>query len=168
MATQDKIVNREVLDHVGPHPMFSALRQINRRHDVKMRNTPEGEQAAKTRQVVTEYIDTMLKYRDQLTPEMLLDEENQMRDVLDPVFVVLARAIGGAELITSNVWGKMRNSWCGYDFPTAFEDVPRIQDDQRFVQKFQEYSFNEGDNVKLLALQRMNVVQKLVTDRYGK
>ena len=116
----------------------------------------------KGRNTINAYIDTIAKYKNQITPEMLLARENTFSGNVDPVFAYLIRGMCGAEMITDEVFEKVRNAWCGDDIPLIVGEILKTKDDAKFLEQFNAAYFSPTDNVKLHILQRMDVMPRLL------
>ncbi|QQG42152.1 MAG: hypothetical protein HYV90_02450 [Candidatus Woesebacteria bacterium] len=122
-------------------------------------------------EVVKEYITVMSDHMDELTPEYLMRGDVNFRGNVDPVFSVLLRAIAGPQVMTGEVFDKIRDSWCGSDLPSDVDELIRIQGDMEFVRAFERVRLSSDGNIKLLALQRNGIrelVEKSREKREGK
>lgn len=151
----------------GPqHPMFEELHTIdnefNQGHIYGSSIEAAMERGVDT---INAYIETISRYKDQITPEMLVDPQNRFADNVDPVFAFLIRAMCGPEMITPEVFEKVRKAWCGDDIPLAVGKILEIKDDHAFVRAFERAALNPRDNVKLTVLRKMGIMSTLVNER---
>ena len=95
---------------------------------------------------------------------MLLDPKNEFSEVIDPVFAVLLRATCGSEVITKEVFAKIRKSWCGDDLPVGLNDIIQTKSNAIFVALFGDFSLSFSDQLKMTALKQLNIVPQLVEE----
>ena len=156
-----------------PHPMFAELHALDEKFQPKYRAVrasypsyflapPAEVQEAFGREieadaieVVRQYIAVMVKYRDTITEETLLDERNEMRDYIDPVFAAIARLVYGPGVVTDRVYKLRIRRWCEEDIPPGYNNIAALTNDGEFIKALLEYKFSPMRNVKFSALQKL-------------
>jgi hypothetical protein len=153
----------------GPqHPMFEELHQINQAFDDYYQETWPRHLTmvmGRGKETINQYVATIAKYKDQITTEMLVAPENRFADNVDPVFAFLIRAMCGAEMMTPEVYDKVRRAWCGDDIPHEVGNILNIKDDQDFLRAFERAGFSSSENVKLTILRKMDIMPGLIANR---
>ena len=148
------------------HPMFVELGRINKAFDESYyeENLYRGgaRLMKKGSDTIQAYIATIKKYQSEINPEMLVARENRFSGNIDPVFAFLIRGICGPEMITPEVFDKVRDAWCGSDIPNEAGEILKIKDDKKFLREFNKADFDPSGNVKLTVLRWMDLMPVVV------
>ncbi|HNQ16619.1 MAG TPA: hypothetical protein PKJ26_01230 [Candidatus Woesebacteria bacterium] len=125
-----------------PDPLFEQLQTINQATDNAKDGLPENSKEAQQLcdEAIKSFAQAMRQHSQEITPEMLMKSENEMRDVLDPASIFVLRAICGLEIMTYKVRRKIRDSWCEVDLPPELFDILLLDDDE-FKREILAYRF---------------------------
>jgi len=147
---------------IPQHHMFEELSAIDHAFNRENRYSRIDKIMDQGRNTINAYINTIAKYKAQITPEMLLAPENRFSGNVDPVFAFLIRGMCGAQMITDEVFDKVRRAWCGDDIPLSVGEILKTKDDAQFLEQFNAAYFSPTGNVKLTILRRMDVMPRLL------
>lgn len=139
-----------------PDPLFEQLQTINRTTDNAKDGLPENSKEAQQLcdEAIKSFAQAIRQHSQEITPEMLMKSENEMRDVLDPASIFVLRAICGLEIMTYKVRRKIRDSWCEVDLPPELFDILLLDDDE-FNREILAYRFlYPYDQLKIQAFAR--------------
>lgn len=139
-----------------PDPLFEQLQTINQTTDARKSRLPYYSERAQELcdEAIKSFAQAIRQHSQDITPEMLLKSENEMRHVLDPASVFVLRAICGLEIMTHKVRRKIRDSWCEVDLPPELYDILLLDDDE-FMKEIIAYEFiYPEDQLKIQAFVR--------------
>jgi len=147
---------REYGEQNKPDPLFEQLQTINRTTDNATDGLPENSKEAQQLcdEAIKSFAQAIRQHSQEITPEMLMKSENEMRNVLDPASIFVLRAICGLEIMTYKVRRKIRDSWCEVDLPPELFDILLLDDDE-FNREILAYRFlSPYDQLKIQAFAR--------------
>ncbi|MBP9781887.1 hypothetical protein KBC89_04500 [Candidatus Woesebacteria bacterium] len=139
-----------------PDPLFKQLQTINRTTDNAKDGLPENSKEAQQicDEAIKSFAQAIRQHSQEITPEMLMKSDNEMRNVLDPASIFVLRAICGLEIMTHRVRRKIRDSWCEVDLPPELFDILLLDDDE-FIREILAYRFlYPYDQLKIQAFAR--------------
>ena len=139
-----------------PDPLFEQLQTINQTTDARKSRLPYYSERAQELcdEAIKSFAQAIRQHRQEITPEMLMKNENEMRNVLDPASIFVLRAICGLEIMTHRVRQKIRQSWCEVDLPPELYDILLLDDDE-FMKEIIAYEFiYPEDQLKIQAFVR--------------